>query len=121
MIQCVDSVQINQQKVQLSQKLFSLKTQLTQVAAIEHLTAILADGVLDDPAWMDGADAEYRKRWQFTTPSTKDASRASPLMHGLCIYQSNLCSAIRPCKSRVDAAIPAATDRAFCRVTPLIP
>ncbi|MHA6492736.1 metal-dependent hydrolase [Pseudomonas borbori] len=47
------------------QKHFRPELQLAATCAVEHLTAIMADAVLKDPQWLNGADLLMAKLWRW--------------------------------------------------------
>ena len=54
-----------QARIRFTQKKFSPQRQLAATAALEHITAILADGLLKDPNALDGANPEMTRLWRW--------------------------------------------------------
>lgn len=44
---------------------FDIKSRVAVTAALEHYTAVLADGVLRYPEWLEGADPQLRTLWNW--------------------------------------------------------
>ncbi|MEO1041041.1 MAG: metal-dependent hydrolase [Pseudomonadota bacterium] len=49
--------------IQWTRRVFGPFRQLSVTCALEHFTAMLADQLMSDPAYLDGADEVYRKVW----------------------------------------------------------
>lgn len=54
-----------QARIRYTQKKFSAKRQLAATAALEHITAIMADGLLRDPKHLQGAHPELIRLWRW--------------------------------------------------------
>jgi predicted metal-dependent hydrolase len=54
-----------QARIRLTQKAFSPQRQLAATAALEHITAIMADGLLKDPRHMAGAHPTMARLWRW--------------------------------------------------------
>ncbi|MEN0108749.1 MAG: metal-dependent hydrolase [Pseudomonas sp.] len=54
-----------QARIRYTQKKFSPQRQLAATAALEHITAIMADGLLRDPAHLAGAHPELIRLWRW--------------------------------------------------------
>ncbi|MDO8696830.1 MAG: metal-dependent hydrolase, partial [Pseudomonas sp.] len=54
-----------QARIRFTQKKFSAQRQLAATAALEHITAILADGLLKNPKALDGAIPQMSRLWRW--------------------------------------------------------
>lgn len=54
-----------QARIRFTQKKFSPQRQLAATAALEHITAIMADGLLKDPQHMTGAHPTMARLWRW--------------------------------------------------------
>lgn len=54
-----------QARIRYTQKRFSAERQLAATVALEHITAIMADGILKDPRYMAGAHPMMVKLWRW--------------------------------------------------------
>lgn len=54
-----------QARIRFTQKKFPAKRQLAATAALEHITAIMANGLLTDPRTMEGADPVMQRLWRW--------------------------------------------------------
>jgi len=41
------------------------RTKLAMTSALEHMTALLADGLLSDPRYLEGSDPSYKAMWEW--------------------------------------------------------
>ncbi|MGP3791992.1 metal-dependent hydrolase [Pseudomonas sp. B392_1p] len=54
-----------QRRLAFVKRHLSPELQLAATCAVEHLTAILANALLSNPAWMDGADPRLARLWRW--------------------------------------------------------
>lgn len=54
-----------QARIRFTQKKFPAQRQLAATAALEHITAIMANGLLTDPRTMEGADPVMQRLWRW--------------------------------------------------------
>ncbi|AOE87334.1 metal-dependent hydrolase [Pseudomonas sp. TCU-HL1] len=54
-----------QARIRYTQKTFSARRQLAATAALEHITAIMADGLLKNPEYMAGAHPTMARLWRW--------------------------------------------------------
>ncbi len=54
-----------QARIRFTQKKFSPRRQLAATAALEHITAIMADGLLKNPEYMNGAHPTMARLWRW--------------------------------------------------------
>ncbi len=52
-------------RIRFAQQKLHPSRQLAATAALEHLTAIMADGLLSNPRWLEGADLTMARLWRW--------------------------------------------------------
>lgn len=52
-------------RIRFAQQKLHPSRQLAATAALEHLTAIMADGLLSNPRWLEGADPTMARLWRW--------------------------------------------------------
>ncbi len=62
----IDKLEVRvKNRIRFVQKQFSPERQLAGTVAMEHFTAIMADAILREPEWMEGAVPEMQKLWRW--------------------------------------------------------